>query len=51
MFARTDAKKIERLLNEPVANFGILTQATSQRLFARTKRAGFFADEQTRRHS
>jgi hypothetical protein len=48
MFARADAEKIKRLLDEPVGHFGILAQETGQRLLARTERAGFLSDEQAR---
>lgn len=48
MFARADAQKVKRLLDEPVGHLGILTQTAGQSLLARTERAGFLADEQAR---
>ncbi len=49
MFARAEAQKIKCLLNEPVGYLGILTQTKRQRPLTWPERAGFLADEQTRR--
>src|SRR5277367_2131016 len=47
MFARANAQKIKRLLDEPIAYFGVLAQAPRQNLIARTHPASLFANQQT----
>ena len=49
MFTRANAQKIERLLYEPIADFGVLAQAPGQSLIARTHPASLFANQQTSR--
>src|SRR5271165_1789841 len=48
MFTRADSQKIERLLDEPVRDLGILAQTARQSLLARIERARFLADKQAR---
>src|SRR5262245_35173617 len=51
MFARADAQKIKRLLDEPVADLWIAAQPPRQRLLPWPQLSGFLADEQPRRQT